>query len=76
MLLVHLFVCFMHVWFCPFSLPLCGIPWTFLLTFLKFFNIQGNGAREAIRNDVSGARMSNVQGVRERCIFLKMLLFL
>ena len=45
MLLVHLFVSFVHVRFCHFSLPLgvggggvaavcdCGIPWTFLLTF-------------------------------------------
>ena len=43
MLLVHLFVCFVRVSFCHFSLPLgvgglaavcdCGTPWTFLLTF-------------------------------------------
>ena len=46
MFLVHLFVCFARVCFCPFSLPLaswcqglaavcdCGIPCTFLLTVL------------------------------------------
>ena len=41
-LLVHLFVYFERVNFCPFSLPLpglavafdCGTPWTFLLTVL------------------------------------------
>ena len=46
-LLVHLFVCFVRVSFCHFSLPLprglaavcnCGTPRTFLLTFLKDSN--------------------------------------
>ena len=44
MLLVHLFVCFARVCFCPFfssswrrglaAVCDCDIPWTFLLTFL------------------------------------------
>ena len=44
LLLVHLFVCFVNIRFCPFSLPLVlglaavcdyGTSWTFLLTFLN-----------------------------------------
>ena len=44
MFLVHLFVCFVRVSFCHFSLPLgvgvatvfyCGTAWRFLLTFFK-----------------------------------------
>ena len=47
MILVHLFVYFAHVDFCPFSLPLSvglaaacdfGIPWPFLLTCFHIYN--------------------------------------
>ena len=52
MFLVHLFVCFARVCFCPNFLPLgrglaavcdCGTQWTFLLTF--FFIVNGPGSR-------------------------------